>query len=154
MFRTPGPFMYGALIIGAVLDAESQKQETFSETVAGVVITIVLLWLAHTYAQIMGERLEKGEHLTLKLIGSKMSHEFAILTGAALPLAVVLIWWAGGAKLDSALSAGVWTAAVTIVVANVIAGLRAKLSGADLVFQTSIGAVLGLGILVLKLIYH
>jgi hypothetical protein len=83
-----------------------------------------------------------------------MSHEFAILTGAALPLIVVLIWWAGGADLNSALSAGVWTAAITIVAANVLAGFRANLSGADLVFQTSIGALLGIGILVLKLIYH
>jgi hypothetical protein len=154
MLRTPGPFLYGALVVGAVLDAESQKQETFAETVAGVVITVVLLWLAHTYAQIIGQRLEKGEHLSRRLVASKMSHEFAILTGAALPLIVVLIWWAGGADLNSALSAGVWTAAITIVAANVLAGFRANLSGADLVFQTSIGALLGIGILVLKLIYH
>jgi hypothetical protein len=154
MLWTPGPFVYGALIIGAVLDAESQKQETFKETVAGVVITIVLLWLAHGYAQIIGHRLERGEHLTMKLVWNKMSHEFAILTGASVPLVVVLIFWAGGAHLDTALSAGVWAAAVTIVAANVIAGVRAKLSPTDLVFQTSIGAVLGLGILVLKLIYH
>jgi hypothetical protein len=154
MFRTPGPFVYGALIVGAVLDAESQKQETFAETVAGVVITIILLWLAHAYAQIIGQRLEKGEHLSFRLIGNKMAHEFSILTGAAVPLLVVLIWWAGGANLDSALSAGVWTAAITIVAANVLAGFRAHLSGTDLVFQTSIGAFLGLGILVLKLIYH
>jgi hypothetical protein len=154
MFLTPGPFVYGALIIGAVLDAESQKQETFVETVVGVTITIVLVWLAHTYAQIIGQRLEKGEHLSVGLVVNKMSHEFAILTGAALPLAVVLIWWAAGAKLDSALSAGVWAAAITIVVANVVAGTRAKLSGADLLFQTSIGAFLGIGILVLKLVYH
>ena len=154
MFRTPGPFVYGALIVGAVLDAESQKQETFKETIAGIVITIVLLWLAHTYAQIMGHRLEKGEHLSIRLVAENMAEEFAILTGAGLPLLVVLIWWAGGAHLDSALSAGVWTAAITIIAANVLAGFRAKLSGADLVFQTSIGAFLGLGILVLKLIYH
>lgn len=154
MFWTPGPFVYGALIVGAVLDAESQKQETFGETVAGMLITIVLLWLAHTYAQIIGHRLEKGEHLSIGLVGNKMAHEFAIITGAGLPVLVVVIWWAGGSNLDSALSAGVWTAALTVVVANVIAGFRANLKGADLVFQTAVGAILGLGILVLKLIYH
>jgi hypothetical protein len=154
MLRTPGPFVYGALIIGAVLDAESQKQETFGETVAGVIITIVLLWLAHTYAQIIGQRLEKGDRLSFRLIADKMSHEFAILTGASLPLLVVVIWWAAGGTLDSALSAGVWTAAITVVAANVIAGVTANLSGVELVVQTSVGAFLGLGILVLKLIYH
>jgi hypothetical protein len=146
--------VYGALIVGAVLDAESQKQETFAETVAGIAITIVLLWLAHAYAEVVGQRLEKGEHLSLSLIGNKMADEFAILTGAALPLLIVLIWWASGGTLAGALSAGVWTTAITIVAANVLAGFRAKLSGADLVFQTAIGAFLGLGILVLKLIFH
>jgi len=154
MFRSPGPFVYGALIVGAVLDAESQKQETFAETVAGIVITIVLLWLAHTYAQVIGQRLEKGEHLSFGLIGNKMAHEFSILTGAALPLLVVVIWWVAGGTLTGALSAGVWTAAITIVAANLVAGFRANLSGADLVFDTAVGAFLGLGILVLKLIYH
>jgi hypothetical protein len=154
MFRAPGPFLYGALIVGAVLDAESQKQETFAETVAGIVITIVLLWLAHAYAEVVGERVEKGEHLSLRLIGNKMANELAILTGAALPLLIVLIWWASGGSLSGALSAGVWTAAITIVAANVLAGFRANLSGADLVFQTAVGAFLGLGILVLKLIFH
>ena len=154
MLWTPAPFVYGALIIGAVLDAESQKQETVTETIVGVVITIILLWLAHTYAQITGERLEQGRHLSPKLIGNKMVHELPILTGAGLPLLAVMIASAAGAKLDTALSAGTWTAAVTIVAANVIAGVRGKLSGADLVFQTAVGAFLGLGILVLKLIYH
>jgi hypothetical protein len=154
MYRSPGPFVYGALIVGAVLDAESQKQETFPETVAGIVITIVLLWLAHTYAQVIGQRVQKGEQLSFGLIGDKMAHEFSILTGAALPLVVVLIWWVGGGTLAGALSAGVWTAAITIVAANLLAGFRANLSGADLVFQTAVGAFLGLGILVLKLIYH
>lgn len=154
MFLNPGPFVYGALIIGAVLDAESQKLETFGETIAGVVITMVLLWLAHAYAQITGHRLEKGEHLSFGLVANKMAHELPILTGAALPLLAVVISWAAGATLDNALSAGVWTAAATLVAANVVAGVRANLSGADLVFQTSIGAFLGLGILVLKLIYH
>ena len=146
--------MYGALIVGAVLDAESQKQETFAETVAGVVITIVLLWLAHAYAQVIGHTLEKGEHLSFRLIGNKMAHEFSILEGAALPLLIVVIWWASGGTLAGALSAGVWTAAITIVAANLLAGVRANLSRTDLVFQTAIGAFLGLGILVLKLIFH
>ncbi len=154
MLRRPAPFVYGALIIGAVLDAESQKQETFAETVSGMIITVLLLWLAHTYAQVIGQRLEKGEHLSLGLVRSKMAHEVAILTGAALPLLVVVIWWAAGGHLGSALSAGVYTAAVTIVVVEVAAAVRTGLSGTALVLQAGIGVILGLGILGLKLIYH
>lgn len=146
--------MYGALIVGAVLDAESQKQETFAETVSGMIITVVLLWLAHSYSQVVEQRLKEGEGLSLGLIGSKLGHEFAILTGAALPILVVVIWWAAGGHLESALSAGVFAAVATIVVVEVAAAVRAGLSGTALVLQAGIGVILGLGILGLKLIYH
>ena len=154
MFRAPGSLVYGTIIVGAVLDAESTKLETFAETVAGITIAMVLLWLAHSYAQITAERVEKGEHLSLRLIGSKMAHEVSILTGAAVPLLVVVIWWVSGGTLTGALSAGVWTCAVEIVVIEVIAALEAGLSGAEFVLQTAVGVFLGLGILVLKLIFH
>ncbi len=154
MFRSPGPLVYGTLIVGAVLDAEGIKTETFSETVAGVAITVVLLWLAHVYAQVTGQRLAQGEHLSLKLIGSKMAHEASMLVGAAVPLMVVVIWWISGGTLAGALTAGVWTSAVTLVVINVAAGLEAELSGAALLFQTAVGGLLGLGILALKLVFH
>jgi hypothetical protein len=154
MFRSPGQLVYGTLIVGAVLDAEGIKTETFSETVAGAAITVVLLWLAHSYAQVTGERLAQGEHLSLKLIGRNMAHEASMLVGAAVPILVVVIWWVSGGTLAGALTAGVWSSAVALVVINVAAGLEAELSGGALVLQTAVGGFLGLGILVLKLIFH
>ena len=76
---------------------------------------MVLMWLAHGYAEITDERVKTGAHLTPHLVISKLEHELAILTGAAVPLVVVVIAGASGASLNTALTAGVWTSAVTIV---------------------------------------
>ena len=93
LFQNPGPLVYGTLLVGAVIDAESFKLETFPETVAGIAITMVLIYLAHSYAQITGDRVQKGEHLTFGLVIKKLEHELPILTGAAVPLAAHLTGW-------------------------------------------------------------
>ena len=154
LFQNPGPLVYGTLLVGAVIDAESFKLETFPETVAGIAITMVLIYLAHSYAQITGDRVQKGEHLTFGLVIKKLEHELPILTGAAVPLAAVVIGWVSGASLEDALTAGVYASAATLVALELIAALAAHLTGWELVIQLGLGVVLGLGILALKLVYH
>jgi hypothetical protein len=154
MLKSPGPLLYGTLLVGAVLDAESFKGETFAETIGGIVVTMVLIWLAHGYAQITDERVKTGKHLTRKLVVSKLEHELAILTGASVPLVVVVISGIAGASLTTALTAGVWAAAITIVVLEVIAALEARLTLGEAMLQTTVGVLIGVGILVLKLVYH
>jgi hypothetical protein len=154
MFRSPGPLVYGTITVGAVLDAESTSLETFEETVAGVAIAMLVYWLAYSYAQVTAERVQEGEHLTLSLIADKMAREVSILTGAAVPLLVVVLWGLSGGGLANALSAGVWTSAAMIVLVNVVAAFEAKLTGVALVLQTAVGVVIGVGIIAMKLVFH
>jgi len=154
IFRSPGPLVYGTITVGAVLDAESTNLETFSETIAGVAIAMVVYWLAYSYAQVTADRVQKGQQLTLRLVVDKMAHEVSILTGAAVPVVVVAIWYAAGAGLGDALTAGAWAASLMIVLVNVIAALEAKLTGWAFALQTAVGVVIGVGILVMKLVFH
>ena len=41
----------------------------------------------------------------------------------------LLVWWVAGATLANAVSAAIWTTAGMIVVFELIAGVRAKLTG-------------------------
>lgn len=154
LFRSPGPLVYGTITVGAVLDAEGFKTETFAETIAGVTLAMVLLWLAHSYAQITGGRLALGEQLTPKVVWHHMSHEAPILAGAVVPLLTVIIWWAAGANLSDALSAGIWADVAMIVVINLVAAFVSHLTGVAMVVQTVVGVLLGLGIIAVKLIFH
>ena len=83
-----------------------------------------------------------------------MLHEAPILAGAAIPMLSLLVWWVAGATLANAISAAIWTAAGMIVVFELIAGVRAKLTGVELIVQTLIGAALGCLVIVLKLVLH
>jgi hypothetical protein len=154
MFANPAPLIYGTITVGALLDAESARAETYAETVGAVVIAMLLVWLAHSYAQLMGRRLKGGERLAFRAAREMAVHELSILTGAAVPLVAVLIAWLAGATLGWAVTAAIWTAAAMIVVIEVVAGLRAELSRGVFMIQTVFGVLLGLLIIALKLVLH
>ena len=146
--------VYGTIVVATLLAAESAQKETYLKTVVAVVIAILLYWLAHSYAESAARRMDRGTRLHPKELVGSMLHEAPILVGAAIPLLSLLGWWAAGAKLTSAVSAAIWTAAGTLVVFELIAGVRAKLTGFELIVQTLMGAALGCLVIAIKLVLH
>jgi hypothetical protein len=154
MWAEPAGAVYGTISVGVLLAAESALKETYPATVASVVITLVMYVLAHAYAGYTGERLEDGEPLSLREFGVTLTHESWLLVGAGIPLIAVLIAWAVGASLETAVSAAVWTSAAMVVAIELAAGIRAGETGRNLAVQTALGAVLGALVIVLRLVLH
>jgi hypothetical protein len=154
MWAEPAGAVYGVISVGVLLAAESALKETYLATVASVVITLLMYVLAHAYAGYAGERLETGEPISLADFGRSIAREAWLLIGAGLPLIAVVVAWALGASLSSAITAAVWTSAGTVLVIELVAGIRAGESGRDLVVQTALGAVLGALVIALRLILH
>ena len=59
-----------------------------------------------------------------------------------------------GASQETAVTIAVWSAIVSLVLFELIAGLRAGMSRGELVLETSVGAAMGLAILALKIVLH
>lgn len=146
--------VYGTIVVATLLAAESAQKETYLKTVIAVVIAILLYWLAHSYAESAAQRLNRGARLDPKELVRSMLHEAPILVGAAVPLLSLLVWWAAGARLTGAVNAAIWTAAGMIVLFELFAGVRAKLTGFELIVQTLVGAALGCLVIALKLVLH
>jgi hypothetical protein len=149
-----GAAIYGLMTVGALLAAESANGETYFETVAAVIVTMLVYWLAHSYAEFASDRLTEGQPLRFGILARIMGHQVTILVGAAIPLLALLVDWVVGASLSTAVTTALYTSAGMVVVIEVAAGIRAKQSGRDLVKQTLFGAVLGLMIIALRLILH
>lgn len=152
MLANSGGLVYGTIAVGALLAAESARQETYPKTLGAVAITLLLYWLAHSYAEFTGRRLRKTEPFTLAELVRTAAHELSVLIGAAGPLLVLLIWYAAGGQLTTAVTAAIWTSAVMIVIIEALVGVRAQLSGRDLVMQTAFGAVLGLLVVAVRVL--
>ncbi len=150
----PAGLVYGTITVATLLDAEGVRRETYAATVGAVALTMVLYWLAHSYAEFTGERISESEHFEFVAFLRSARRELSVLGGAGVPLLVLLVCWAVGAPLSTGVSAGIWAAAAVIVAIELALGLRAELSGRDLAKQTAFGALLGVLVLLLRVILH
>ena len=146
--------IYGIIVIGALLAAESDRHETYLDTIISALIAAALYWFAHAYADLLGRRLEQQERLTAETLGRALVHDWAIMRGAALPLAVLTIGWAVGAAQQTAVSAALWSAVASLVAFELVAGVRSHASPRELAFEGAAGAAMGVAILALKIVLH
>ena len=154
MPTNPAGLVYGTLAVGALLAAESARRETYARTVGAVVVTLLLYWLAYSYAEFTAIRLREHQRFTAAGLGRIAARELSVLLGAALPLLVVLGLWVGRVRLTAAVTAAIWTSAMTIVAIEATIAVRARLPRRELVLQTAVGVVLGLLVIVLRVLLH
>lgn len=152
--NNPSRVVYGLLVTGAVLAAESAVDETMLQAVGSVAVTVVLLWVAHAYSYMLGERMASGGRWSPGTVVHAGVHEWPLIRGSIVPLVVLIISGLAGASTSAALLAALITAIALLVLFELIAGWRTRLPPAALVVQAAVGAVLGIGIIALKVIVH
>src|ERR1700728_878851 len=82
----PAGAVYGIITAGALLAAESARRETTPEAVGAVAVALILYWLAHAYADALGERLERNEAFRPRALLHQLRRSATIVRGSALPL--------------------------------------------------------------------
>jgi hypothetical protein len=152
--ENPSGVVYGIIVIGALLAAESGRHETYLDTIASTLIAAALYWFAHSYASVLGTRLESQQRLSVGTLAHELAHDLAIMRGAALPLLALVLAWITGAALATAVTAALWSTIASLVAFELFAGIRSRASASELVLDVSVGATMGVAILILKIILH
>lgn len=152
--ENPSGVVYGAMVMGALLAAESGRRETYLETFASAAIAATLYWLAHAYASVLGRRLRTRELLTARGLMRGLADDWPLLHGAAVPLLALLVAWVTGASQQTAVDAGLYSVAASLVVLELVAGLRSQLRRGELALEVGVGVTLGLGVLALRIVLH
>jgi hypothetical protein len=150
----PGGLVYGTILVATLLAAESPKRETFARTAGAVVIALIVYWLSMAYAEFTGERVREEEGFTFAAFAHAAGDELPVIAGALGPLLALLICWLIGTGLQAAVSVAVWTAVAIIIATEVVIGIRADLTGRQLVVQTGIGMAIGLLVVALRVLLH
>jgi hypothetical protein len=148
--KNPARVVYGIITVGALMAAESGRHESYVDSISSALIATLLYWLAHAYAELLGRRLATGDRLTPGSLARALGHDWAIVRGAALPLAALVIAWLVGASQEAGVTAALRTAVVTVVVFEVVAGIRAKSTPGELLLKAAVGVTMGLAILAMK----
>jgi hypothetical protein len=137
-----------------VLAAESGSHESYLDTAGSAVIAICLYWLAHAYADVLGHRLQTHARLNIAALGRALHDEATILVGAVLPLLALLLCWTFGAALSTGVEAALWICVGSLIAFELVAGIRARSTPRELVFEVGVGAAMGLAIVALKVLLH
>jgi hypothetical protein len=142
------------IVVGALLAAESGIHETYLDTLVSALLGTGLIWLAHSYASVLGTRLASQERLTTAALARALADDWALIRGASVPLLSLLLAWLAGADQQQAVTAALWTAVACLVAFELLAGLRSHASAGELLLETAVGATMGLAILALKVVLH
>jgi len=157
--ENPAGVVYGMIVIGALLAAESGLHETYLDTVGSALIATALYWLAHAYASVLGRRLTEQDRLTAGALWRALAHDWALVRGATIPLLVLLLAWVTGAAQATAVTAALWSAVAGLIAFELLAAVRSRagrssIGPAELALEVGVGAAMGVAILALKVVLH
>lgn len=152
--ENPSGAVYGVIVIGALLAAESGRHESYLDTLLSAAIAAALYWVAHSYASVLGRRLSTKERLTLGALLAALSHDWALIRGASIPLLTLVVAALSGAAQETAVTAAVWSSVISLATFELIAGLRSGASRGELALEAGVGIAMGLAILALKIVLH
>jgi hypothetical protein len=115
-----GGFIYGTIIVLAVVVAGARAYEHEAGHIAGLVaVTVLVFWLAHVYSHALAHAVAQDEHLSLAELRRIARREASILEAAVPPLVALLIGAIGIVSTEVA----VWSAVVLGLVVLCAQGL-------------------------------
>ena len=79
--RNPAGAVYGLIMIGALLAAESGLRDTYPETIGSAGLAVVLYWFAHSYSDVLGLRLDEHGSFNWTELWRTFGHDWAIAKG-------------------------------------------------------------------------
>jgi len=152
--ENPSEAVYGMIVIGSLLAAESGLHDNYLDTFLSATIAATLYWVAHAYSTMLGLRLAGYQRLNLAAFGRALARDWPLVRGAAIPILALVVAWASGADRETAVTAAVWSTAASLVMLELAAGLRTRASKGELALEVGIGAAMGIAIIALKVILH
>ncbi|MTD55203.1 hypothetical protein GKO32_14600 [Amycolatopsis sp. RM579] len=141
--------IYGVIVTAAILTAAGSQLSTVALTVA-VVVTLLVYWIAEEYAHLLGEQVTAGKLPGRRQIRAELTATWPMVSASFGPLLAAVLARLAGASSLAAANAGLAVAVVLLVWHAWSACRAARLRGWPLVALTSVGALLGIVMIVLK----
>lgn len=141
--------IYGAVITAAIIAATGGELPT-AAVVVSVVVTLVVYWLAEEYAELIGEQAEGGRLPTWSYIYGALNSTWPMVTASYVPLLALVLARLAGASSLTAANIGLAVAIVLLTVYGWTAARSARLRGWQRLISTSIAAMLGIVMILLK----
>ena len=133
--------------------AATGRDEPVRIVLATTAATVLVFWLAHVYAEVVGMRLDDGR-LGLTAVPAAMTGELPMLEAPAVSLLFLLLGAAGVLDADLAVGLALWNGVVQLVGWGIIVGRRRGRSWPAALLSGVIDGAFGVAIVVLEVLLH
>lgn len=152
----PARAIYGTILVMAVITALSHDGTVTSALlIAGVLATTFVFWIAHVYAEVLGNRIEGGSGVpSFANIVTAARGEWPLVEASLLPVLSLLLGVIGLVKTDTAVTIAIGVGVAELFGYGIVAGRRLNLSGVGVIVVGVVNGGLGLLIVLLKVLVH
>jgi len=126
--------IYGSIIATAMIGALREADVTSKELTIDVAATMLIFWIAHTWAAIAGERIHLGHGLLVHRVRALGREEWPIVEAGFLPVAVLVLGWVGVLEDETAAKLAIAVGIAQLFLWGFVLGRR--------IYDTRLGAVL------------
>jgi hypothetical protein len=143
--------VYGTIMVMAVLAAGAKaNQHQLWRLLVLVVVTALVLWLAHVYAYGLGESLKLGRRLRLSELGSIARREYSIIASALLPVIALTLGATHALPERSAVLLALWLGVVMLTAQGFRYARLERLSPGPAFVAIATNLGIGLGLVALE----
>jgi len=148
-----GGFVYGTIVVLAVLVASARAYPHSAGRIAGLVLaSSVVFWIAHVYAHGISESITDDERLSVADLRRIARHEAAIVEAALPPLVALLLGAFGVFSTQTAVWVAFALGLLVLFVEGIVVARVERLGALGTVAVVAANLVLGLALVALKLV--
>jgi len=145
--------IYGTIVAASVMVAGADHFSV-AQIVAAVLVTVVVYWLAETYARVLAERVTAGPVTIGEDAIRHAGVHWRMVTASVAPLAALVTAAALGAEADAAVTVALMFTTVWLGLLGWFAAGRAGMRGLVRVVATLVASAGGLAMIALKFALH
>ena len=146
--------VYGSILVAALIAALSEEHASAGRLSAAVLATLVVFWLAHVWADALGEYAATGDRPDAAMLARLGSRQWPLLEAGLVPLAALLPGWIGVYSDETAITISLTLAAAQLFAWGYAAGRAGHGRRLAAIGSALITGSLGLVLVLLKITVH
>jgi hypothetical protein len=148
--RDASGVIYGTLVTAGTILGASEGAHDVLEVALTVIATVALYWIAHAYAEVVGNADVVAP--SLRVAARELAVESRMVGACVLPLAILLVADLLGSGFAAATTIGLWSTVGLLFIWGLLAARRSRLSRMWAVASGLLYTAVGVAIVVLKIV--
>lgn len=150
----PAEVIYGTILAGVVLATKAHKGVSGGAIFWSAIGALVLYWLAHVYADVIGEQVKTGRRTNWATIRHAGVQDWTRLRASLIPVLVFEIVRLGRGSVNTSVLSALWLTVGLLAAWGATAAFRSGARSIALVLEILVCAALGVAVVLLKIVLH